>query len=135
MTADPQTRFWSKVRKDSSGCWIWTAANNGPGNRYGRFSFDGRLARAHRLSYEWTVGPIPDGLVLDHLCRVTLCVNPAHLEPVTPAENTRRAAALKTSCPQGHAYSTENTYRLAGKRYCRACHAESERRRRLERAA
>lgn len=80
-------RFEVKVDKASpGGCWLWTGANNG---RYPVFQKGGRYA--HRWSYEHHVGPIPEGYEVDHLCRVTLCVNPAHLEAVTPQENKRRA--------------------------------------------
>ena len=81
-----EERFWSKVNKTDT-CWIWTAAKNQDG--HGRFRH-GRLVLAHRFAYELLVGPIPKGLDLDHLCQNPACVNPAHLEPVTRKENTRR---------------------------------------------
>ena len=88
------------------GCWLWTASTKG--NGYGQFGVgsgaDRKNLQAHRASYEFYVGPIPPGLEIDHLCRVRSCVNPAHLEPVTPLENTRRAAAVRTSCRAGHPY-------------------------------
>ncbi len=73
-------------------CWVWVARLNR--NGYGRLHHGGCERMAHRLSYEVHVGPIPDGLLLDHLCRVRCCVNPAHLEPVTHRENTLRGKAL-----------------------------------------
>lgn len=81
-------RFWARFERAPDGCWLWT----GPlySNGYGEFNFDGRNRRAHRFAYDRLVGPIPDGLELDHLCRVRRCVNPAHLEPVTHEENVRR---------------------------------------------
>lgn len=82
-------------------CWVWVkrshASRTAPGSCYGLMRFDGRDRRAHRVYYEWHKGPVPDGLVLDHLCQVTLCVNPDHLEPVTNAENVRRGTRTKLS--------------------------------------
>jgi len=115
-----EQRFWEKVDRSggNSTCWIWTAHRDAKG--YG--SFESR--RAHRVAYEMMVGPIPDGLQIDHLCRVTSCVNPKHLEPVTLAENLRRAAAARTRCKRGHEFTPENTYydRAHGNaRLCREC--------------
>lgn len=82
------TRFWLKV--DRSGeCWLWTGSTNGRG--YGHVRVNMCLTYAHRLSYEMSVGPIPEGLQIDHLCGNTLCVNPEHLEVVTAVENQLRA--------------------------------------------
>lgn len=81
-------RFWEKVDKTGS-CWIWTAQLNRHRGGYGMF-WDEKPVWAHRWAYEALVGPIPDGLVLDHLCRTPACVNPTHLEPVTIEENVRR---------------------------------------------
>ncbi|MCE5309611.1 MAG: HNH endonuclease [Acidobacteriales bacterium] len=84
-----------------------TVARDGYGDVYvpGR-----RTTQAHRVAYEVFRGPIPEGLHIDHLCRVTCCVNPDHLEPVTPAENNRRAGSAVTHCSRGHEYTPENTY-------------------------
>lgn len=85
---DWQKAFESHVHHDpNSGCWLWAGADNGVG--YGKF----RGKYAHRVSYEAAKGPIPDGMHLDHLCRIRCCVNPDHLEPVTNAENARRGKA------------------------------------------
>ena len=123
-------RFWSKVEfGDWLDCWLWTASRV---DGYGRFRLGGRgssPARAHVVAYELLIGPVPDGLELDHLCRVPACVNPSHLEAVTHAENCRRGRAGahnadKTHCPRGHPYDEENTYWFGpdGKwRDCRAC--------------
>jgi hypothetical protein len=72
-------------------CWVWVGRLNR--NGYGRVALGGREPMAHRASYEAHVGPIPEGLVLDHLCRVRCCINPRHLEPVTVQENTLRGEA------------------------------------------
>ena len=85
-----QRRFWSKVNRTNTGCWDWVGALS---HGYGHFGIEGIIYRAHRVTYEWMVGPIPDGLTIDHLCKNKACVNPAHLEPVTIRENTRRWAA------------------------------------------
>ena len=103
-------RFWAKVDIPTlDGCWLWTGATNSTG--YPCFGVMQRSQLAHRLSYEAHVGPIGDGLTIDHLCRTKRCVNPAHLE-VTRAENARRGAAATrpTHCPRGHEYTPENTY-------------------------
>ena len=123
------TRFWSKVVKTDS-CWVWIGARNHLG--YGHIHVSKSVGRrgAHRVSYEMLVGPIPAWATdMDHLCRNPPCVNPAHLEPVTHAENLRRAprsAATvkrdKTHCPQGHPYSGENlVINSKGRRECRTC--------------
>lgn len=75
-----------------SGCWVWIGSDSG--NGYGKVSISGRMRMVHRVMYECLVGVIPDGLVLDHRCRVRSCCNPDHLEPVTIRENTMRGHAV-----------------------------------------
>jgi hypothetical protein len=93
-----EERFWEKVTKTET-CWLWTGATI-TGN-YGRFWVSDSRPRvpAHRFSYEVYVGPIPEGLVVDHLCSNPPCVNPAHLEPVTQWENLRRSFIRRAGPP------------------------------------
>lgn len=118
-------RLWDKVAK-SDGCWHWTAAKDPYG--YGRFQIgtnrSTKTVLAHRLVYEVLVGPIPDGMTLDHLCRNTSCVRPDHLEPITSAENVRRAAAARprlTHCKRGHEYKEGSYVERGGSRHCKEC--------------
>lgn len=146
-----EQRFWSKV--DRSGgpdeCWPWLAAKVPDG--YGQFHVRGEfIGGAHRFAYQLTFGPIADGLHLDHVCHTEAdctaandcphraCVNPSHLEPVSPRENFNRSHdnvgdinRRKTHCPAGHEYTEENTYwardRAGQHRYCRTCRRERKR--------
>lgn len=132
MTFDPNgltDRIRLRVSPQPNGCWNWTHTLDTKG--YGQVSVHGRLRMAHRVVYEALVGPIPDGLCIDHLCRNPLCCNPAHLEPVTQRVNTMRGFsppavnARKTHCSQGHEFTPENTYYYVTKgRVCRTCHAD-----------
>lgn len=113
-------RFWARVDKRSEQpCWRWTASLSSDG--YGRAQFDGVKTLAHRFAYGLLVGPIPEGLVIDHLCRNRACVNPAHMEPVTAVENNRRGRLAKTHCLRGHPLSGPNLVMYSGARCCRVC--------------
>lgn len=110
--------------------WIVDKYSNG----YGKIYAEGKNWLAHRLSYEVFVGPIPVELELDHLCRVTNCINPHHLEAVTKSENQHRSNSVsginsrKTHCKRGHPLSGDNLYFYASRtaRQCRKCHRDRE---------
>lgn len=131
----PLDRFTAKVDKTGD-CWLWM----GPLDRYGygKFSVGSLTVIAHRWGYQQLVGPIPEGLTLDHLCHTRnlqlcisaggdcqhrRCVNPSHLEPVTAVANVARGAAwIRDECPHGHEYTAENTwFDGRGYRNCRTC--------------
>jgi hypothetical protein len=133
-----EERYWPKVDvRFTDECWPWLASLNDKG--YGQIMVGGghgRPIHAHRIMYELIHGPIPDGLVIDHLCRNRWCQNPLHLEAVTNKENILRGNgwaglhARKTHCPSGHAYEGENIIWWKGQRKCRTCTRAREREKR-----
>lgn len=141
----PHQRFWAKVNKNGpvpydapqlGSCWLWKGPDNGTG--YCQFTAAGRMVYVHRWAYEQEYGPVPPGLQCDHLCRVRQCVRPSHIEPVTHRVNLLRGTgpsarnSRKTHCIHGHPFDEANTrHRPDGRRECRACHREWERRARL----
>ena len=130
-------RLWSRVEKTEDGCWLWTGATIPKG--YGAIKIDGRMELVHRVAYQLTYGPIPEGKQVDHTCHTKdctakaleclhrRCINPEHLEAVTSHENTLRGRAVIsiTHCPHGHVYDDKNTYYKRTKwgfgRECRTC--------------
>mgnify|MGYP001580768529 CR=1 FL=1 len=128
MTDKDSIRFESKfIPEPNTGCWLWTDALTDKG--YGKFWLIHRQYFSHVVSWERIYGRTPDGLELDHKCRMPACVNPQHLEPVTHRENILRGLrniisinARKISCAQGHQFTSENTFiNKHGHRQCRTC--------------
>lgn len=131
----PEARFWSKVALGSPDeCWRWLGPPSSKG--YGRFYVGKTCSLAHRFAYELLVGPIPADLTIDHTCHTSelactggvscphrLCVNPAHMEPVTRGENAKRGHHVREpQCRNGHDFNEANTYvSPKGARGCRAC--------------
>ena len=119
------SRFWDRVLV-TDGCWLWRTPRE---DGYGRIQIGWTRKRAHVWTWEAINGPVPEGLVLDHLCRNRACVRLDHLRAVTPRDNTHapgslaiaKAHADRTHCPKSHPYSEENTRVAAGKRRCRTC--------------
>jgi hypothetical protein len=121
-------RLAKYVHKTPEGCWMWTGYLNHKG--YGRMVISKKSYRAHRVAYEQWVGPIPEGLILDHLCRNRACINPDHLEPVTWQENNWRVHGVTdTTCRHGHEMTEENVEWRArnGRMYrdCRECRKQN----------
>ena len=128
MSASEKWNKWV-LPEPNSGCLLWIGSLHRAG--YGVVSNGSKVVLAHRFYYCIFKGEIPDGLELDHLCRVRCCVNPDHLEPVTRRVNCSRgdcgkvmigAHKAKTHCPHGHEYTVENTWVYKNGRYCRECH-------------
>lgn len=136
VVGDYERRFWERVQKTETD-WLWTGRTSDYG--YGLLDMGGKPVEAHRFAYELLVGPIPDGLTIDHVkangCTSRACVKaiadefgPAHLEPVTQGENVLRGVgfaavnARKTHCVNGHEFTEINTYiRPNGWRDCLTC--------------
>lgn len=132
-------RFWDRI--EVGDCWLWTSTHTPSG--YGVFRYQRRTHLVHRLIWETLVGAIPPGMHIDHLCRVRDCLNPDHLQPVTPAENNRRTVKgarglesgrqqrARTHCKHGHEFNERNTYWYAGHRECRICRNDAAKRHKL----
>ena len=143
VAMDKVEKFWCSVSPEpNSGCWLWS----GPlwPNGYASHQFGGRgnkAVLAHRFSYELHKGPVPEGLDLDHLCRMRCCVNPDHLEPVTRKVNINRSGLVGKwyrgdVCKYGHPFDLLNTYRgRDGFRQCRICRAKRDLERKIRKRA
>lgn len=123
-------RLMSHVELDPlPGCWVWTASSNSKGYAQIALTRPGyrTMAKAYRVAYELLVAPIPDDLVIDHLCGNRRCIRPDHLEPVTRGENTIRGKELRMTCSRGHQFTTRSVSRGVGRgpgrerRDCRIC--------------
>jgi hypothetical protein len=132
--APVEDRFWTYVHIiHPFGCWWWTGATANRG--YSSFRYEGRSQPAHRVAWKLLVGPIPDGMELDHRCRNVLCVNPDHMRVVTHKVNSLAGYAppamnaRKTHCIRGHEFTPENTGKTRNGRRCPTCHRERERER------
>lgn len=150
--ADAIDKLAARMKIDAeTGCWLWQGASR---NNYGTIWVDGRCLTSHRVAYELLVGPVPDGMDVDHVChsedltcqggatcRHRLCFNPDHLEPVTRRENAHRGRGLhgQTHCKYGHELTPENTYAIMEGRWvrrrCRICESARRLRRRRNRAS
>lgn len=131
--------FWSRVEITST-CWNWTGPTRSKTSPYGSIRLNGKNKLAHRHAYEMLIGPIDSNLTVDHLCKNTKCVNPAHMELVSLSENARRSGAiLKASakaaenqlarnfCINGHEFTKENTYLTSRQRHCKQCRQDAQR--------
>lgn len=122
------------VREGGHGHWLWTGPLQKNGYGYTRWKIHGKWkhARVHRLFFEEYIGPIPDGLEIDHICQNKRCVNPEHLRAVTHQENLKTrnhsGPAKKTHCKRGHEFTVQNTYWSKGYKNCRTCRTEAVRR-------
>jgi HNH endonuclease len=121
-SSDPVSRFYERILYAENGCWLWQGKISSSG--YALLSIKGRYVHVHRWAYEHFRGVIPEGLLIDHLCKHRSCVNPEHLQPVTYQENNQRA---RTHCWQGHPFTAENTLINGSGRMCRICRHERER--------
>jgi hypothetical protein len=133
-----ETRFWHfAMPEPNSGCWIWMGHVSPNGYAKSKFGYksDGtrRTDTVHRQAYEYFVGPIPQGMDLDHRCRLRCCVNPDHLEPVTRSVNNKRGLLsalrpIRTHCKHGHALLPENVFFLKDRAgaMCRTCRRQRQ---------
>lgn len=117
--------LFERMEENPSGCWVWAGAKS---KGYGTASVKGKQVTVHRAVYEALIGAVPEGMVLDHLCRNKSCCNPEHLEPVTQRVNVLRGTSLaavnasKVVCVAGHPLEGENLYETpGGARHCRVC--------------
>lgn len=134
----PEQRFFARIDRLPSDCWQWDSAFT---HGYGKFFANGRHHLVHRWSYEHFIGPIPEGLTVDHrchdehagcaggpICPHRRCVNPQHLKLTTgPANASRSVKSWQTHCKRGHEFTEVNTYRANGRRTCITCRTARKR--------
>lgn len=115
-------RFRASYVVDGNGCWVWTRVLNSRG--YARICVNNKMVLAHRWIWMRWNGEIPDGLCVDHICENKRCVNPDHMQLLTPRDNILRSCPPKTRCPKGHVLDEVGYYMDSGRRRCKPCHLE-----------
>lgn len=138
MASEAMSKFFARIAIAENGCWLWTGHAKVKG--YGRVKISRKNYLAHKALYEYIKGKVPPNLQLDHLCRTRNCVNPAHLEPVTSKENSRRGHApnmlahFSKVCKRGHSITGQNAKPVRpGHVQCRICNSNNDARRRAAR--
>lgn len=128
-------RIFERIKIIDNGCWEWQGARSSTG--YGNMTHQGKQLQPHRVAYELEKGFIPRGMHVDHVCQNRRCINPDHLEAVTPAENTRRGGMIqallqrhesRTHCDKGHPLTPDNIAYREGPKRCLICVKEATKR-------
>lgn len=131
----PIDRIFERIKILDNGCWEWQGALSSTG--YGNITHERKQYQPHRVAYELEKGNIPRGMHIDHTCKYRRCINPEHLELVTPTENTRRGGmrdallrrhAARTHCDKGHLLTPDNIAHIYGPKRCLTCVQDAARR-------